>query len=108
MDCPMKQHLKTWFPLIYGSLSAWKNALALRVKLWQVHRESRRLDQLVLDDLAATVMSGPFRGMRYIRDWVGVACKVIGTYERELHPLIAELLTAPYKRVVNVGSAEGY
>lgn len=34
--------------------------------------------------------------------------KLAGTYEKELHPLIEEIALSDYRRVVNVGSAEGY
>jgi hypothetical protein len=57
-----------------------------------------------------TVRSGPFKGMRYVRDAVGSAwgAKLIGTYERELHPLLNRWIGHHYQRVVIVGAAEGY
>lgn len=53
---------------------------------------------------------GPFAGMAYVLSWVGSALgpKLIGSYEAELHPLIAEFPGRGYETVVNVGCGEGY
>jgi hypothetical protein len=55
------------------------------------------------------VMQGPFRGMSLVvdpsvLDWP----KLLGTYERELHPVIERAVQPPPRAVINVGSAEGY
>lgn len=54
--------------------------------------------------------SGPFKGMRFPDDIVTrhSSPKLLGTYESELHPNLALLLSRPYNIVVNVGMAEGY
>ena len=60
---------------------------------------------------AGKVLSGPFRGMAYpeLRT-IGSALipKLLGSYERELHPLLESLLENNYTDVVDIGCAEGY
>ncbi|TWT36114.1 hypothetical protein KOR34_10130 [Posidoniimonas corsicana] len=56
------------------------------------------------------VQAGPFRGMHYIDQAFGSAYvpKVLGTYERELYPVLEEVLSADYDTLIDVGVAEGY
>jgi len=60
--------------------------------------------------LPCRVIGGPFRGMNYLSESTGSSLtpKLLGTYEMELHPAIEQVLAAPPKLVVDVGSAEGY
>lgn len=56
------------------------------------------------------VRSGPFAGMRY---GVSSVCsayipKLLGTYERELAPIIEAACSRPPQLIVDVGAAEGY
>lgn len=58
------------------------------------------------------VLTGPFVGMRYPAGFVprllfGGPYQV-GSFEHELHPVVAEIVAARPATVVNVGSAEGY
>ena len=48
--------------------------------------------------------------MRYISSAVGswLIPKIIGCYEEELHPWVADLLLHNYNAIVNIGCAEGY
>jgi hypothetical protein len=60
---------------------------------------------------ALTVLSGPFQGMRYPHaQSAGSALipKLLGSYERELHPAIEGLARQEFSCVVDVGCAEGY
>lgn len=56
------------------------------------------------------VAAGPFCGMRYATFGLGsvICAKMIGTYERELHPWLEEIIATPYRRIHVVGCAEGY
>ncbi len=60
--------------------------------------------------LARKVLAGPFRGMRYLGTSSGSTLmpKILGTYEQELHPLLARLQPRLNHTVVVVGAAEGY
>ena len=56
------------------------------------------------------VMNGPFAGLNYTRKAAGsaLAPKLVGSYERELHPIWAQILEKSYDLVVDIGCAEGY
>src|SRR5262249_21264479 len=58
------------------------------------------------------VRGGPFAGMRYIggleRSSGDLVAKLAGTYERELHGVLAGWIAANYTHVIDVGCAEGY
>jgi hypothetical protein len=57
------------------------------------------------------VRNGPFAGMRYpSKRATGSAFypKVLGSYESELHPVLADVLATPYHSIVDIGCAEGY
>ena len=56
------------------------------------------------------ILSGPFRGMRYIRKSLGSVLlpKLLGTYEIELAPALQSYLSDKPQVFVNVGTAEGY
>jgi len=56
------------------------------------------------------VASGPFQGMRYVHRSIGSVLrpKWLGTYEKELWPVIEEIVHRGYKTIVNIGAAEGY
>ena len=63
--------------------------------------------RLVRRQTDGRVVSGPFAGM-----WYGLPVPhlpaYLGTYELELHPLLAELAATPFDLVLNVGAADGY
>lgn len=58
----------------------------------------------------SNVHSGPFVGMKYIRDsWFGSYIpKLLGVYERELHHALESAIARNPDVVVDVGAAEGY
>ncbi len=57
-----------------------------------------------------TVASGPFQGMRYVAWAQGSSHspKILGTYEKELHPIIELIKTKQFTSIIDVGAAEGY
>mgnify|MGYP002777078187 CR=1 FL=1 len=58
-----------------------------------------------------TVRAGPFAGMRYRQRAVaqgGFLPKLLGSYERELHPTWRSLAGGQWRTVIDVGAAEGY
>jgi len=60
---------------------------------------------------ANEVLAGPFAGMRYANPAsVGSSLwpKFAGTYEAELHPILSTILKRSYKRLIDVGYAEGF
>ncbi len=58
-----------------------------------------------------TVRSGPFAGMQYPAEAVGwaeaIVAKLLGAYERELHPAVEAALGERHDALVNVGCADG-
>jgi hypothetical protein len=58
-----------------------------------------------------TVLEGPFRGMKYptgvLRERNSIPI-LFGAYELELHPIIEEVASKGYDRIIDIGSAEGY
>lgn len=57
------------------------------------------------------VAHGPFKGMLYPDAKAygsSLFPKLIGSYERELHPVINRMMSCGYSDVVDVGCAEGY
>lgn len=56
------------------------------------------------------VAGGPFAGMRYHAASVegSYLPKLLGTYEQELHVLLASLPARQYRQVLNIGCADGY
>jgi|SRR5579871_1253899 len=64
----------------------------------------------VAEQFDYTVQSGPFRGMRYSRAAVQTrhaTPNLLGTYERQLYPLLEEA-AINCDLIVDIGSAEGY
>jgi hypothetical protein len=58
----------------------------------------------------ARVMTGPFAGMWFapVTTSGSPLPKILGTYERELHPVLERLATERCDVLIDVGSAEGY
>ncbi|WP_109831563.1 class I SAM-dependent methyltransferase [Reichenbachiella versicolor] len=82
-----------------------KNARAL----YESKHVNPKYKQLLFDSLR--VQNGPFKGMKYPQiDAVG-SCKypkLLGTYEKELWPVIERFKSRKYSDIVDVGCAEGY
>jgi len=59
----------------------------------------------------ATVLCGPFKGLKLTTEGLLTACNsagLLGTYEKELHPWIQELRPGKFDRILDIGAAEGY
>ncbi len=54
--------------------------------------------------------SGPFAGMKYIREACGSAIipKLLGSYELELHDTVYKIISREPQVIVDIGCAEGY
>lgn len=73
---------------------------------WRSHLVSETLTKMSGD----TVLSGPFRGMKYaVRASEGTrSARLIGCYESALAPVVEQIVARAYPLVIDVGSAEGY
>lgn len=66
--------------------------------------------------LDMVVLHGPFKGLKYPKlstlDGIyirgPILAKMLGCYEKEIHPVIEHLCSRIYSEIVNIGSAEGY
>ncbi len=72
------------------------------------HQERYR--RLIYGKKEITVISGPFRGLRYFNKivWGSITPKWIGSYEDELTAVIEDIIQRPYSVVMDIGCAEGY
>ncbi len=86
---------------------------ALSEELWAQRIEPTRwVTERCIEEFGLEVKAGPFAGLRYPTDLVGgvdaLVAKILGAYERELHPAVLAMVASGPASVVNVGSAEGY
>lgn len=100
---------------------------------WEHRVQKQRLQGIPLEVSAIerfcpdlTVKHGPFQGLKYPADAIrrgtikqvtyaeinpmcsNLFPKLIGSYERELHPIINTLNDRDYSEIINVGCAEGF
>lgn len=61
------------------------------------------------------ILGGPFKGMKYRyppelfeENTSALFPKIMGVYEKEIHPFIYSSLQAGYNSIINVGAGEGY
>lgn len=68
------------------------------------------LFELAFRRCGGAVRSGPFAGMKYITEssCSALTPKLLGIYERELHSVIEDILSIPWRQIVDIGAAEGY
>jgi hypothetical protein len=62
------------------------------------------------NDVEPTMLSGPFRGMRYLDEIVygSITPKWLGCYEYELWNVVERSFEAQYAKIICIGCAEGY
>lgn len=80
-------------------------------RLWSGRfRRRLRIHRAVYAATNGTVASGPFAGMRYCRSAQGSAYspKLLGTYEKELWPVVTKIGQRGYAVIIDIGAAEGY
>lgn len=72
--------------------------------------KDERIIRAIVGDGGLIIQSGPFAGMRYVSEPGGGAFypKLLGSYEAELHGVLARVLETQYQEVVNIGCGEGY
>lgn len=96
-----------WRPVIgLGNVAQQERSATARDA--RLHKICEDLKRMIPD---SCVVAGPFAGMQYpTLEAAGsaLAPKLLGTYERELHPWISNALDDPYDCVIDVGAAEGF
>lgn len=79
-------------------------------RIYALRRAQNRAGQEILRQNGTNVLSGPFRGLIYVEQLGGnvPTQKILGTYEKELWPVVEEIASRNYERIVDIGAAEGY
>jgi len=74
------------------------------------YKADARVTRTIVRRQGLAVAAGPFAGMRYILESHGsrLMPKLLGSYECELHAVVAEIVARRPRVVVDVGCAEGY
>jgi hypothetical protein len=88
---------------------------SVRSRNYQVrwHKRAGHLNiaKAVVEKLGCEVVAGPFEGMKYPKESLLSRYSVphlLGTYERELHPVLNALIRDKYDKLIDIGCAEGY
>jgi precorrin-6B methylase 2 len=117
----MKKLLKSIFIKILSINFVGTFVKKLSLFVWKIkyQREliERKDTEANIDTLAAKlfkdliVLNGPFKGLKYPQFRSrnsSLYSKLIGSYERELHPTFEEIINTNYTQILDVGCAEGY
>jgi hypothetical protein len=84
---------------------------AVRRELGQYGKKTARVVPDLISRHGPIVQTGPFAGLRLLPDELrgsSLAPMLLGSYEEELHSVLEELIAARPKRIINIGSGEGY
>ncbi len=93
---------------------SWLEAARSLHNRWVFGRRYRPLHRRVREAVYPTddirVLDGPFQRMRYLDEvvWGSITPKWLGSYECELHGVIAEVIERAPPVIVDVGCAEGF
>src|SRR5262249_48348857 len=106
MKSLLRSQFEKWSPALFHGVRAIRNRRYFRKQFSQFHSEVRK--ELYAEDEPIVVQCGPFRGLRYFDEtvWGSITPKWIGSYEAELHAVIAGIAGRPYTTIIDVGCAE--
>jgi SAM-dependent methyltransferase len=119
----MRSLLKRLLSLAAANDHAWAalDATILTVARYAESERRRKTQppdrQAVIDEAIRTVFPelrirhGPFRGMKYPEaksSGSSLFPKLIGSYEREIEPILEKVCNTQYTDIVNIGCGEGY
>jgi hypothetical protein len=110
-DLPGQANASTRCAVMLRGGSPWERAKRIvRAVVPEAYLPSRIIVRCLLAQSGGVVCNGPFRGMHYLDRAVGSACapKVLGTYEKELTPIIENVIASSPSLIINIGAAEGY
>ena len=84
------------------------NLYAQLQERWTRHRINK-ITQAIIKRNGLKVLAGPFVGMLYVAEPGGSSLpKLLGSYETELHQWVTAIINTDYRKIINVGCAEGY
>ncbi len=107
MNSQLRAIVQTVAPALVSHYRSRRMRAYFRRRFGPLQVEAHRI---LFQGAAPAVLSGPFRGMRYLNEtvWGPITPKWIGSYETELHSVLEEVVAAQYAQIINVGSAEGF
>lgn len=88
-----------------GTAAGLESTLRLLAK-WR----AQIIDRTIVARHGTTIQAGPFAGMHFVTraSEAGVAPKLLGCYEAALQPVVEEIVEAGFRRIVDIGCADGY
>ena len=104
----LRSQLHQRAPALFNGIRAIRNRRYFR-RTFSRHNADFR-EKLFSGGAAIAVQSGPFKGMRYLDEtvWGSITPKWLGSYEAELHSIVARIVAHSYDTIIDVGCAEGY
>lgn len=108
----LKKSVKNIFARFWPGLFQYIRSIRIRIhfrKAFGKHQKSIRSKLYGQDKIR--ILSGPFKGVSYIDGtvWGPITPKWIGSYEKELHRIIEDVIQKnKHRRIIDIGSAEGY
>jgi hypothetical protein len=109
----IKAVLRFVFEKSYRTSISKSVRIALHAFEKEMGQKQREAEKKVIETLSPElfVLDGPFKGLKY-PFWKSAGAafspKILGTYEKELHPTFYRIFKNNYTDIVNVGAAEGY
>jgi hypothetical protein len=99
-------------PKIEGLSDIWLHSVSLSIRniIPEILLPVNYCKRYVLDKSQGRALIGPFKGMRYATQSRTSAYwpKLLGTYEKELHPTILQLSEQQYDNLLVIGAGEGH
>lgn len=94
-------------PGIIQTISSLRQQLRCRRLFFKFQKEFRAE---AYGSQPIVVLSGPLKGLAYYNKsvWGLITSKWIGSYEEELHSVLSKIIRNNYRRIIDVGAAEGY
>jgi hypothetical protein len=90
----------------------WIKAIRRHQLFRKLFRNDQKLvrEKLYPSGTAIQVLTGPFRGLRYLDEIVfgPITPKWLGSYECEIQDTIEAICPREYRQIINLGCAEGY
>lgn len=97
-------------PFLHMARLAFSPNYREHLKAEKIVTLSREAEPIIWAAASGLVMSGPFKGLQYVRQAVcsSLCPKLLGTYELELYPAIDALIDSRPRNIIIIGAAEGY
>ena len=91
--------------------SKWRHVNRLdQARISSFRNGQRRVIEKILRQHGDRILTGPFRGLRYTPAHRDTFCAqaLLGTYEKEICPVVEQICDTPYDTIVDIGAANGY